>query len=325
MRALAAAFLVLSVATGAEAQYGETQYGSTGRSIGAVEAELSRLQALIAERTAERERVQAEIESNGDDTGARERLRTRARSLYRVTRAGMLPLAGGMTALLRHKSRIDRLRQLVAHDLEEARTADQRRTELRARVAEIDEELETQRRSAQDLEAERRTLEEEAARSNLFANAFDPSYGGSAYQAPSGYGTLSFSDEPSGAVRSFEAQRGHLAMPVAGTADAREGRREDGIGLEFLASPGISVRAVADGRVAFAERYASYGMLVVLDHGDGYFTVYGGLGSIHVRVGDFVPSGSGLGTVGVEGPTRGLYFEVRQGTRALDAPSWLGI
>jgi murein hydrolase activator len=322
MRTLALTIVWVAAASSAHAQYGEP-----ARSIGSVEAEIARLEALIAEKSAEAERVRGEIEGMAErDARADGDLRSRARSLYRVTRAGMLPLAGGMPALLRHKARIDRLRQLVEHDLEEVRSASQRRDQLRSRAAELEEEIATYRRNAQDLDAERRALEEEAARTNLFANAFDPSYGGEAYRAPSGYGTLSFSDENAGTgARSFPSQRGHLAMPVAGTADAREGRREDGIGLEFLASPGVSVRAVADGRVAFAERYASYGLLVVLDHGGGYFTVYGGLGSVHIRVGDYVPAGSGLGTVGAEGPSRGLYFEVRQGTRALDAPSWLGI
>lgn len=104
-----------------------------------------------------------------------------------------------------------------------------------------------------------------------------------------------------------------------------EGRREDGIGLELLAPAGTAARGVADGRVAFAGQYSSYGQLVIIDHGDNYFTVYGGLGTIGVSVGSHVMEGAELGRLGLDGPSQGLYFEVRRGTRALDAASWLGL
>ncbi|HBQ17679.1 MAG TPA: peptidase, partial [Myxococcales bacterium] len=56
-------------------------------------------------------------------------------------------------------------------------------------------------------------------------------------------------------------------------------------------------------------------------HGDGHYTVYGGLGAVAVQVGQQVPANTPLGTVGGQP----LFFQVRRGTRALDARAWLGL
>jgi septal ring factor EnvC (AmiA/AmiB activator) len=92
--------------------------------------------------------------------------------------------------------------------------------------------------------------------------------------------------------------------------------------------------------VAFADRYGAFGHLVILDHGDHYYTVMGDLGAIDVRVGDDVSAGARVGSVGVApardgaidgeragDPARpaGLYFEVRHGATAVDPSLWLGL
>ena len=84
------------------------------------------------------------------------------------------------------------------------------------------------------------------------------------------------------------------------------------------------MRAVAAGRVAFSDRYGSYGRLVILDHGDGYYTVYGGLGSVEVRVGDDLSRNARLGSIGTDFTPSALFFEVRKGTRTLEPRAWLG-
>jgi len=78
---------------------------------------------------------------------------------------------------------------------------------------------------------------------------------------------------------------------------------------------------VSEGRVAFARRYGVYGTMVVIDHGEGYFTVYAGLARLDVTAGEPVVLGQTLGAVG----TDPLYFEVRRGTRSLDPHEWVGI
>ena len=292
-------------------------------------ADAAALEQRLSEKRAERDRAKAEIEGlGGRRSAARERLKKRARALSRVGRSGFLPLAGGFAALLRHRSRLERLERLVQDDLDSLVRLRRRESALRSQIATVDEDI----RAAQVALDEARDREAmafaSAERDAAFEAAFNGTPGGSAsFDAPSGYGTIRVhgGDTYSLGGESFAEQRGRLSMPVAGSADVREGSREDGIGLELITAPGSTVLASADGRVAFADRYASYGRLVVLEHGDGYFTVYGGLGAVQVMSGESVMRGAPLGQVGPEGSTRGLYFEVRRGTRALDAPSWLGL
>jgi septal ring factor EnvC (AmiA/AmiB activator) len=121
----------------------------------------------------------------------------------------------------------------------------------------------------------------------------------------------------------FADQRGNLALPVSGPASIQEARRaeSDGPGLEFASSRGAAVRAAAAGRVAFAERYGSYGQIVIVDHGERFYTVYGGLGGVDVQVGDDVSKSARLGSAGADP----VYFEVRRGTKTQEARGWLGL
>jgi septal ring factor EnvC (AmiA/AmiB activator) len=121
----------------------------------------------------------------------------------------------------------------------------------------------------------------------------------------------------------FVEQRGSLALPISAASSIQEATRveSNGPGLEFATTLGASVRAVAAGRVAFSDRYGSYGQLVILDHGDRYYSVYGGFGSVEVQVGDEVSKSARLGTA----DSAPVYFEVRRGTKAENARSWLGI
>jgi len=131
----------------------------------------------------------------------------------------------------------------------------------------------------------------------------------------------------------FAARKGALPRPVAGPVRRPFGRLVDPQyktevfhkGFEIAARRGDPVRAVAPGTVRLAGWFRGYGKLVILDHGDGYFTVSGHLADIDVEVGDRVLEGEVLGTVGdtgsLEGP--GLYFEVRRGRGPLNPAEWL--
>jgi septal ring factor EnvC (AmiA/AmiB activator) len=88
---------------------------------------------------------------------------------------------------------------------------------------------------------------------------------------------------------------------------------------------GTPVRAIYAGKAVYAQWLAEYGNLVILDHGDGVFTLYAWLQGVAVRTGAYVPAGTPVGTAGT-GPGRdesGLYFEVRDRQRASDPVAWL--
>ena len=134
-------------------------------------------------------------------------------------------------------------------------------------------------------------------------------------------------EAPSSAAGGFAALRGRLPFPVSGRAEVRSARRESasGPGVELKAPSGSSVRSVFAGRVAFSARYGDYGRIVIVDHGDRWFTVYGNLGTVDAKVGDDLSSGARIGSVGDEGSGSMVYFEVRHGTETVDPKPWLGL
>jgi murein hydrolase activator len=131
----------------------------------------------------------------------------------------------------------------------------------------------------------------------------------------------------------FTALRGELPQPVAGGLAQAFGEhlhpkfhtRTFRSGLLIQAPSGTPVQAVAEGRVVHAEPYQSYGPMVILDHGGGYFTIYAHLRNHVVTRGQVLRTGETLGFVGetLEGPR--LAFEVRQQTQPQDPQKWFKV
>ena len=101
-------------------------------------------------------------------------------------------------------------------------------------------------------------------------------------------------------------------------------------GIKIAAKQGSPVISVADGNVIFAGQFRSYGNVVIVDHGEGFFTIYGFLSQIRAEQGQKVIEGQIIGLVGqdTQGPGMGsnqsaLYFEIRKGTNAQDPEIWL--
>ncbi len=131
----------------------------------------------------------------------------------------------------------------------------------------------------------------------------------------------------------FSTLKGRLPLPVDARIVRAFGRQVDAHfltevfhkGVDFEAPRGSEVRAVAAGVVRFADWFRGYGRMVILDHGERFFTVHGHLEEFRVAVGDVVETGQTLGTVGDTGSLSGprLYFEVREGGQAVDPRVWL--
>ena len=286
-----------------------------------VEQDLADLESAIEASEGEVEALKTEVAALEERrNNVRDSLHRRVRALYRMRRAGMLPVAGGFDAMLAHLGRLKRLDRMVSGDLRSIAYLDRRATALEGSIADAERNLETQRRQRGQL-AEQRQLDVGRARTaDLFADLLDPQH-----RLPvvpmtgaADYG-LRLRD-PAPRV-SFEAQRGRLRLPVSAGGAVQDASREDGTGLEFLAGAGARVEAVSEGTVAFARRYGVYGNMVVIDHGESFFTVYSGLARLDVTPGEPVVLGQTLGAVGGDP----LYFEVRRGTRSLDPHEWVGI
>jgi septal ring factor EnvC (AmiA/AmiB activator) len=276
----------------------------------------------------------------------RRAMAARAVALYKAGEAGPVRALFSAGSLQEFLSRSRALRILLEHDralLErfEADTLELARTReaLAAAAAESEHalalafaqgrEVEAERRSKraillevrQDRAVEREALQELEAAALALEETLR-SLRGSARAAR----------RPAGSP-AFAAREGALPAPVDAPVERGFGRVVDEEfrtetfrkGVDFAAEAGEPVRAVAPGEVRFAGWFRGYGRIVILDHGEGYFTVSGHLDRVDVAVGDALAEGEVLGSVGDTGSLSGprLYFEIRRGAEPLDPARWL--
>lgn len=133
----------------------------------------------------------------------------------------------------------------------------------------------------------------------------------------------------------FARARRQLDWPVEGSVVGRFGPERHprfgtttlNNGIDIAANAGTAVRSVARGRVDFtSDDFAAFGQVIVVNHGSGYYTLYGHLSEIAVKQGQEVTAGQTIGRVGDSGTSlKGtvLHFEVRNGGSALDPEDWL--
>ncbi|MDJ0918707.1 MAG: peptidoglycan DD-metalloendopeptidase family protein [Woeseiaceae bacterium] len=138
------------------------------------------------------------------------------------------------------------------------------------------------------------------------------------------------SDYPIRSEEPFREFKGRLTWPVAGQLQHDFGQPRVGgelrwNGVVLLAPRGREVRAVYHGRVVFADWLAGMGLLVIVDHGDGYMTLYGYNETVLTDEGDWVAPGDVIATVGNSGgqAESALYFEIRRGQDPVNPGDWV--
>lgn len=127
----------------------------------------------------------------------------------------------------------------------------------------------------------------------------------------------------------FAALKGKLNLPVQGEVTNRYGaaREDTGVswkGLFIRAAEGSEVKSVAKGSVVFADWLRGFGNLIIIDHGDGYMSLYGNNQSLLKKLGDDVKGGDTIAAVGNTGgnESSGLYFELRRQSKPFDPLAW---
>ena len=127
----------------------------------------------------------------------------------------------------------------------------------------------------------------------------------------------------------FASLRGKLRLPVRGDVTNRFGasREDTGVlwkGLFIKSAEGADVKAVADGRVVFADWMRGFGNLIIVDHGNGYMSLYGNNQAVLKQVGEEVDAGDTIASVGNSGgnESNGLYYELRRNSQPFDPLSW---
>jgi septal ring factor EnvC (AmiA/AmiB activator) len=135
------------------------------------------------------------------------------------------------------------------------------------------------------------------------------------------------------AATDIRSVQGALAWPVQGKIIEHFGKQRNAKfstvtfnnGLKIAAAPGAEVRSVFAGTVLFSQWFKGYGNLVILDHGNRVFSLYGNLKSPAVGVGDRINAGQTLAGVGESEDAHSgyLYFEIRQDNKPEDPQKWL--
>ena len=128
------------------------------------------------------------------------------------------------------------------------------------------------------------------------------------------------------------AQKGRLSLPVKGTIVDRFGRHKHpefdsftfSNGISVAAPAGAPIHAVFDGEVIFADSFKGYGNMIIVDHGDGFFSLYAHASSVLKRVGSKVARNDVLARVGTPDSSKGsmLYFEIRYQGKPVDPAPW---
>lgn len=133
---------------------------------------------------------------------------------------------------------------------------------------------------------------------------------------------------PTDSKDAFARLRGKLTWPVSGKLLASFGQvRAGGMkwdGVLVSGNQGTAVRAVYHGRVVYADWLSGLGLLTIIDHGDGYLSLYGHNERLYKDVGEKVTAGDTIATVGDSGgrQTPALYFEIRKAGRPVDPRPW---
>jgi murein hydrolase activator len=330
--------------------------GSVIQSLSQVESELERKNKQLKQSTARLEVVVSEMQKKeAEALRMRESLEQRksylarrAEALYRWQRSGSpLVIFNGdlsLSSLLKRKYYLQRTvafdREMVqsltdqaAHqemlaqelarkrrdvddqrrDLAEVKQAVQKEAQKkRELLASIREEKESRQRALKDLEQAavrlQRMIEELSRRSAAKSK-----------EAPaSGDG--------------LESMRGKLDWPVKGQVVGGFGKTKHHEfstevfrkGLEIEAPVGEEIRAVEKGKVVFADRFSGYGKMLIIDHGDRYYTVYAHLSDFLKKNGDSVRRGEAVALVGDSDSLAGskLYFEMRKDGKSIDPAPW---
>jgi septal ring factor EnvC (AmiA/AmiB activator) len=138
--------------------------------------------------------------------------------------------------------------------------------------------------------------------------------------------------QPGGLEGPFAGLKRELRLPIRGVLANRFGAPRPNGGPPwkglFIRSPsGQEVRAVASGRVVFSDWLRGFGNLLIIDHGQGYLTIYGNNESVLKEVGEVVATGDPVATVGASGGNQesGLYFEIRHKGKAFDPLRWVSL
>ena len=230
------------------------------------------------------------------------------------------------------KAMLDKLSAQISHQRKEIGSLqrdEKQMTQLIDRLSKIIAAQAAQQREAARREANRRELaQRDAARG-------EQARGGERQAAPTPRAPKTEIDNErtpdANASGEFRALQGQLRLPTRGTVTNRFGSpRQEGSawkGLFIRAPAGGEVKAIAAGRIVFADWMRGFGNLLIVDHGGQYLSIYGNNDALLKQIGDTVRGGDAVASVGNSGgnPESGLYFELRHRGQPIDPLKWVNL
>lgn len=336
-----------------------TKEGSVLQSLGKIESELDRrtkelklADSRLSSAASEYARKQVEVERLKNSIAARlEILQRRAAALYRWQKSGSpLVILNGDVSLANFLKRRRYLQAALAFDrgvLANLEDESRRHESLRQELVQKKEDLDDQKQKLsiakdaiqqelhrkkvllaslrRERETRLRALKEMEAASQRLAKMLEEISRRAVVKPRE---TL----PPPTAGAGLERLRGRLEWPVRGEVSAPFGKFKHPEfaaeifrnGIDIDAPEGEEIKAVEKGRIVYAERFSGYGRMVIIDHGERYFTIYAHLSEIVKKSGDEIGRGEVIGRVGDSDALAGskLYFEMRKGGRSLDPLPW---
>ncbi|MEZ5670876.1 MAG: peptidoglycan DD-metalloendopeptidase family protein [Thiotrichaceae bacterium] len=198
------------------------------------------------------------------------------------------------------------LNQLVAEQTQEKRNLELSRGERQKILDELAQTLESQRKQLAQLQEDKQHLQ------SLLGNLSEMA-----------------KTMPKIKSKPFSLLRGELQPPVTANMTHQFGDERIGHlkwqGITFNANEGQKIQSIAAGRVAFAQWFRNLGLLVIVDHGEGYMSLYAHNQSLYVKTGDWVEMGTTIASVGSSGGQKeaGLYFEIRYQGSPVNPLKWI--
>ncbi|RMF87602.1 MAG: hypothetical protein D6736_12450 [Nitrospinota bacterium] len=319
-----------------------------------LQQELRLLEAQLALHQAEREKLQQQQEQLRAQLAARRQLlRQRVRALYRQGTTSYLHLLFSSTSLSALQTRLHALQRIAAYDAQLLRSYTETLQTLRQQEEVLAQKMVaiTAQKRAQEAK-QQQMAREKLQKRRLLATIRKEKQTYMRLRKEIRTATAQVSrliaslerqqqalvesntrriPQKEGEKR-FPLLKGVLRWPVQGEVIARYGTQKHPEfktpivhkGITIRAAPGSAIRAVAPGAVIYADWFKGYGQLVIIDHGESYYSLYAYLADLKVKPGDRVSSAQIIGTVG-EGISHesALYFEIRHHGNSEDPMAWL--
>lgn len=310
------------------------QVATAAKAVRATDQDLQQRQRDLEQLGAQRAEMQAHLDTQKGALG------DLLRATYTLGRGSDLQLLLGDEDVSRisralaysryfQQNRVEQIRGLLAElsrlqDVEAAITAEQQKLEAtRAEREKRAGELERQRADQAKLVAEADSKYKDQAQRIAALKQNEQDMNSLVVRLQKVIDDAAKAAEPAPAPKGAPAAapvgnlRGNLPWPTDGPVHAF------GSGVIIVAPRGSEVKAVARGRVVFANFLRGYGMMIIVNHGNGYMSMYGNNETLLHGVGDMVEAGEAVGTAAAPAGDNGAYFELRQGGKPIDARGWL--